>query len=140
MNKLNRKMTELAMIISIPEFTKEDVKPGRLKNLFNRLSTTANRELEKIPRATIVELDNIEKLVGEFGKATGWEGKPKHIITLASFCLELIEMSEFKYSPKIISILNDIVEYFENAGRALPICYWAGSVAAGKWRNIMSEA
>jgi len=139
MNKTNKKMTELAMIISIPEFTKDQVKPGRLKNLYNRLTKTATKELEAIPRATIRELDIIESLVGKFGKETGWEGKPKHIITLVSFCLDLIERSEFKYNPRITETLNDIVEYFERSGKAPAPSFWAGSVAANKWKSIMES-
>jgi len=137
MRSINKKMTELAMIISIPEFTKDQVKPGRLKNLFNRLSQTATKELEMIPPATISELYDIENLVGDFGKSTGWEGKSKHIITLVSFCLDLIERSEFRHNPRITETLNDIVEYFERSGKSPAPAYWAGSIAAEKWQKIM---
>ena len=137
MTPQNRKMAELAMVISIPEFTKGEVKNGRLKNLYQKLTKTATMELERIPKASIVELVEIEDKVANFGKETGWEGKEKHIVTLASFCLGMLENSKSKFDSKIIEILNDIVDYFERAEKAPGPSFWAGSVAASKWNAIM---
>lgn len=140
MNQSNKKLLELAMVASIREFTKETQSNGRLNNLYSRLSKIAFKEIEKIPRPSPLEIEKIGQLVDRFGKSTGWLGKEKHIATLASFCLGMIEDSEFNFNPRIVETLNDIIDYFERAGESPAPSFWAGGVAAEKWHNIISEA
>lgn len=132
-------MLELAMVISIPELTKGMVNNGRLKSLYNRLTKAATNELDKIPIATSIELYEIGSKIAKFGKETGWEGKERHIVTLASFCLGMLENSANKLDSKIIEILNDIVDYFDRAKKAPGPSFWAGSVAADRWKKIIEE-
>lgn len=137
MNPSNKKMMELCTVISIPQFTKCKVSNGRLKGLYDKLENVITKELEALPKMTTLNRIRVDALLEEFFKSTGWQGKPRHIATLASFCLEMLENSEFKYNQRITDVLNDIVDYFDRAGKAPAITYWAGGVAARKWSDIM---
>ena len=42
-----------------------------------------------------------KKVLKQFEIESGWKGKGRHLMTLASFALELLEHSEFTFDPKI---------------------------------------
>ena len=71
----------------------------------------------------------------EFGRRTGWLGREKHVLTLLSFLLDMVEHSKFEYNGDIVKYLNLIFEYFERVSKK-NICYVAGSIAGEKWRKI----
>lgn len=140
MNSSTKKMMELATVISIPKFTTGDVPNGRLKGLYGKLEKVISNELERLPKMSTLNRIRVDALLEEFFKATGWQGREKHISTLASFCLEMLERSEFEYNPKITEVLVDIIDYFDRAGKAPAATFWAGGVAARKWAEIMEAA
>lgn len=140
MNPSNKKMMELCTVISIPQFTNGKVSNGRLKGLYNKLEKVITKELEILPKMSTLNRIRVDALLEEFFKATGWQGKPRHIATLASFCLEMLENSEFKYNPKIDDILNDIVDYFDRKKKVSGLSFVAGRIAAEKWNYIMEVA
>jgi len=127
---------ELSLIFGLPIFLKsKKLHNGRFKNLCARLQKETKKDLNKImfPKVQISKMtDKLE----EFMKAAGWYKSEKHIMTYLSFCLAMIENSEFEYNFKIIDTLNDIVEYLERGGYMPAPCMWAGDVAAKKWEKI----
>lgn len=139
MTPSNKKMLELCTIICIPEFTKAKVQNGRLKRRYQKLEEEIEKELKVLPKMSTLNRIRCDELLQRFFKETGWEGHGKHIATLASFCLGMLEDSEFEYNPKITDILNDIVDYFDRAGKAPGASFWSGSLAVDKWNLVIGE-
>jgi hypothetical protein len=132
-----RTVAELGLIRSIPDNTKSPEKNGRLKGLYKKLQKAVDQKLQTLPRPTFAEVNRIEGIYLAFGKATGWEKKTRHIGTLASFCLgDGVLVSNKDYSPKINSILMDIVDYFDRANKINGLTYAAGCDASEKWAGL----
>lgn len=131
------------MIRAIPDLAIGQVRPGRLKGLYGRLTEAVDGDLFRLPRPTVLELLRIDKSVQEFAKTTGWQNKQRHIMTLVSFCLAMIEHSEFQYSQRITKNLSEIVEYFErermqNINASGPEI-WPGKSGRKYWRRHESK-
>lgn len=134
-----RHTAELALIHAVPMLSDAHEK-SRLSGLQNTLQRLAAKELGKIRYITDQEMEKIIAHVTEWGKQTGWLNTQKHVGTLFSFCLEIIEKSNFKFNPKIIVIINEIIKHLEN-GKDFPFqSCWAGSIAAAKWEGLFKEA
>jgi len=131
-----KKLSELALIRALPDFIIGKLKPGRLKNKCDRLIRLIDAEIIKIPKITTKDAYDVKLRMQEFGKRTGWENKERHVVTLVSFHLAMIEESEFEYDPKIGQYLTDIFDYFERKEGSRPICYVAGDIAMTKWKEI----
>ena len=76
----------------------------------------------------------------QFEIESGWKGKGRHIATLASFGLDIIERSEFNFDPKIQETLINIVDHFDRAGNVPGPSFWSGGLAAEKWIKLMETA
>ncbi|NCC53852.1 MAG: hypothetical protein EOM20_21970 [Spartobacteria bacterium] len=134
---MNKRMMELALVRAIPDLTIGELKPSRLKGLYERLQREVDQDLARLPRPSQSEIYRIADRVNEFGRATGWLGQQRHVSTLLSFCAEMIENSRFNHNPKILETINDIIAHLES-GKDLPAAtFWAGSLAAEKWRELM---
>lgn len=137
--KEQRKIAELALIRSIPtkEFDDGKMENGRLKGLFLKLQKLADKELGKLLQWP--DQDDIAAIgikLDEFGRITGWNGKERHVTSMISFCLGMIEESENRINPAIIDTLNKIIDYFERTGKQRQLCYLSGQVAAEKWAGL----
>ena len=139
MNKKTDKILELALIRSIKTQLKESLNKGRLKNLLDKLEDLVDIELSFIEKITVKESLYIMDFVKRFGERTGWEGKEKSVSTLVSFCLTLIESSNFKYNPKIELILKEIFFYLENGNDAKPDSSLSGLLGFQEWRLLKNE-
>lgn len=128
---------ELALIRAIPDMILGDCKQGRLRGLNHKIIKQVDSILRTLPRTGYLDMLNISEKIFEFAKETGWEKKEKHVVTFASFALEMIERSPFEYPDKITEYLNDLVDYFERAGRVNTAPMWAGGVAYEKWEQII---
>ena len=150
MNKTDKKTLELALIVALMQFgikkwkkqkQEKKLKPkydkdqvlGSLKNIV-KFST---RELEKLPPLTDDDLKPMAVALDEFGDQTKWDGQNRHLATVASFCLEMLENSQFEYDQKILNNLNKIVDHFDRVKKVPGPSFWAGSVAAEKWKRIL---
>lgn len=134
-----RHLTELALIRSIPDLTLGTLKPSRKKSLFLRLQAAVDKDLRNFLGVTEKHIDEARILIEEFGRQTGWLNTTKHVGTLFSFCLEVMEKSEFKFNPAIREIINEIVKHLE-AGQDFPFqSCWAGSLACEKWEGLFRE-
>jgi len=133
----NKKMMELALTISIPDFTNCRERNGRIEGLYKKLIAVVTKELELLPKASRLDVLRIDNLLNEFNKESKWEGKSRHACTLASFCLDIIEKSTSRHNPKITEILNEIVHYYDRKGKVPAPSFWSGIVAANKWNRIM---
>ena len=134
-----RHISELALIRAIPDLTIGDLKPSRKKGLFLRLQREVEKDLALLPIPSQYDLDSIWDNIELFGKKTGWLNETRHVGTLFSFCLEIIENSEFKFRPSITETINDIVSHLEDGKNFfMPSC-WAGSSAYEKWESLFEN-
>lgn len=139
MKKSLKKTTEIALIYAMTNFTETPLK-GRLEGMANRLRELTYKEIEKLPHFDDDELAQAEKVLKQFEIESGWKGKGRHLMTLASFALELLEHSEFTFDPKIQETLINIVDHFDRAGNVPGPSFWSGGLAAEKWIKIMETA
>ena len=129
-------VTELALIRSIPDLMVGELKPGRLKNLMNTLQAAVDIDLSKLViTLSITDGKKIESILEQF-KTVAKFGKQKHVGTLVSFCLALIEKSDKKFNDKIVELLNLICEYYERVGDLHVASMWSGDLASERWNAI----
>lgn len=132
-------VTELGLIRSIPDLITDELKPGRLKNLMYKLQAAVDLDLGKIANAlTRSEWDRIESILNEF-KMVARFGKQKHVGTIVSFCLSIIEKSNHKFNDKIIETLNHICDYYERVGDLHVASMWSGDLACEKWESLFNK-
>jgi hypothetical protein len=105
----NKHLAELALIRAIPDLTIGELKPSRVKGLFLRLQKHVDKDLQRLPRPSEKDLDDIWNIVETFGQQTGWLQQKKHTGTLISFCLGIVETSDFDFCPGVIKTLNDLI-------------------------------
>ena len=139
MNKTDRKTLELALIVALGEFGSRAT-TGRLQGACQKIVKFVTRELEKLPPLTDEDLKPMAVALDEFGDQTKWDGQNRHLATVASFCLEMLENSQFEYDQKILNNLNKIVDHFDRVKKVPGPSFWAGSVAAEKWKRILEAA
>lgn len=132
-------IADLALIRALPEFMAGKLKEGRLKNKSNLLIKAVDQDLKRLGPISDFELEMVRLKMIEFGKRTGWQKKEKHLATLLSFLLAMVEDSSFYFNPKILENLNHMFDYFDNAGDAKIICNVAGAIANTKWQSIKME-
>jgi len=137
--KQEEHLYELALTRSILSCTQGTLKKGRLKNQYKRLEKETTKALQVFPKISTSDVKKAEKVLNKFGKLTGWQHKERHVATLVSFALEILENSEFFYSRKTIDALVNIHDYYERASDVQPICYRAGEIAYQKWQKVLSE-
>jgi len=80
--------------------------------------------------------------IDRFQRLLGWDNRERHMLSLVSFSLALIDESNFdyqKYAPKIIEYLNDIYDYFDRGNKAHLLCCVSGAVAMDKWKTVINE-
>lgn len=135
MNNL-RHLSELALIRAIPDLTMGTLKPSRKKALFIQLQKAVDKDLRKFPRVSESDLNKIWEIVQEFGRQTGWLNETRHVGTLFSFCLEIMENSEFKFNPGIRETILKIIEHLEAGNDFKYQSCWAGSLAYEKWEGL----
>ena len=139
MNRSTRQISELALIRSIPDLTIGTLPPCRLKGLYIRLQKWVDKDLAMLPRVSSDDLEAIEKIMDRFGDDTGWFGKQKHVGTLLSFCAAIIENSEFKFHPRIMETINDIIDHLESGNDLHFQSFWGGEIAFEKWEKLFKE-
>lgn len=139
MNKDKLKhVTELALIRSIPDLMVGELKQGRLKNLMSTLQAAVDIELGKLcVMPGPGDIDKIESLLENFKNLAKF-GKQKHIGTLVSFCLSLIEKSDKEFGDKIVKLLNLICDYYERVGDLHTASMWSGDLASERWNSIFN--
>jgi len=135
--KQEQQLYELALTRSILACTKGTLEEGRLKNQYKLLEKETTKALRSFPQISTDDVAKAEKVLNEFGKLTGWQHKERHVATLVSFALEILENSEFKYSKKTIDALVNIHDYYERVSDVQPICYRAGEIAYQKWQKVL---
>ena len=135
-HKLLIRFSELSYIRAIPDLLHGELKYGRLNNLYNKLKKAVDADLVSLPALSDSDVLVIRDIIVEFGEKTGWTNKRRHIATLLSFAIAIIEASEHPHNPKIITILNDIIDYYDRKQHFKFICCNAGAVAAEKWKLV----
>lgn len=93
-----------------------------------------------MPRASRLDTLRIDDVLSSFNQVAKWEGKDRHICTLASFCADVIENSKSRHNPEILKTLNKIIDYYDRKGKLPAPSPWSGLVAAQKWAKIMEDA
>ena len=130
-----RHTAELALIYAVPMLSNANEK-SRLSGLQRTLQRIAWKELSKPPELTDDERDAIVEHITEWGKMTGWLDNKKHIGTMLSFIAGIIEGSQFKYNPRLLETINELIAHLE-AGKDFKITScWSGSLAADRWAEM----
>ena len=124
------RIAKLAMVRMIPEFFLDKVPPGRLHGRLLKLQNEVDSMLSRMPPPTPEQNRAIYKIVSNFGYLSGWEGKERHIITVISFVMALVNDEKW---DKINDLLVDIHDYYERVGDTNQLCYIGGNIAAEKW-------
>jgi len=134
--------TELALIKAIYFFVRHKLKPGRLANRVDRLNKAVDKILDNKIKLNDYQVKISKSRIDRFQRLLGWDNRERHMLSLVSFSLALIEESDFnyqKYAPKIIQCLNDIYDYFDRGNNAHLLCCVSGEVAMDKWRIVINE-
>lgn len=132
-------VTELALIRSIPDLMTSKLKNGRLKNLMLRLQAAVDIDLGKLcGKIGPTDIKKIEFILENF-KSVAKFGKQKHVGTLVSFCLSLIEKSDREFNEKIVETLNLICDYYERVGDLHVASMWSGDLASERWESIFND-
>lgn len=124
---------ELALCRALPDMCK--TQQGRVKGLYKNLQKETDRLLAMQPALQNKEVTVLAAMIDAFKQKTGWTGRGRHVLTYVSFLLAILD-GESKYS-RIITILNNIVDYFDRAGKAPIACFWAGALAKKKWLDCI---
>jgi hypothetical protein len=142
MNKMHsttRLTTELALIRAVPDLTLGELKPSRTAGLVTNLQKAVDKDLRYLPRINDTQIADIESIIKSFLLDIGWLDQKRHTGTYLSFCAAMIENSEFKYFPRILESINDLIDHFEKGNDFHVQSCWAGSIAAEKWETIFKE-
>lgn len=140
--QLLMKAAELGILSSIESFLKEPLKPGRLKRRFMEINMIVTGELrnmyKKDPNFYTDNKMELADYLGRFGKISTW-GADKaniHVASVISFCLAFLEVSESKYTPKLIEYLSDVMEYYERVDNLKYSDMWNGRQFNEKWEAL----
>jgi hypothetical protein len=107
-----------------------------LHDHYKALVNETARELRKLPGLTRAQVDRGIRITQQFEKATGWNGKPRHMMSLISFCCEMIEHSRFRYPRSLLHAIWEIVDWYEQHDGLKVLCFTAGEVAYQKWLKV----
>ena len=117
------KISELGIIKSIPNFLSEPLKPGRLYGLFVEVSFIADTELKKVYKNDAnFFYDNKEEIsayLEKFSKIMNPGAKEKkdiHAASVVCFCLGFLKDTKTIYPDKLVTCLENILDYFERVG------------------------
>ena len=137
MEKINidecKQRAELSLIISLPHTIEDICKPGRLKNLVQQLHDETIKVYDsKFTKATPEELKIVEKGYDRFNSFVLWDDKPRHILTYISAISSFIENRNYE---KINSLIREVVDYYERAGKAPVACFWSAADAEKYWNE-----
>ena len=136
--KMNRAehYAELAFLRAMPDHLLPEVPNGRLKNRLSKLLKLTDLEIQKLKDMTFEECEQTADIIKEFALLSGWDGKKRHVVSVVSFLLAMIEDSKYNYPDSIISVLNDLFDYFERAKAIKGLCLMSGSRAAEKLKDV----
>ena len=135
--KSNKHRAELAMIISLPETIKGITKPGRLRNLVNKLSAEAQKIYSsKYKQATPEQLRKIGDGFDKFNKTVQWSERPRHVITYISAISTFIKDRDYE---KVNNLMIEIVDFYERVGKVPPACYWSAADAEKIWEGSFND-
>jgi len=136
--KLNTKLMEIAILRALPEAINIELK-GRMKNQIGIIKKVADKELEYFLKVTNADLFSYGKFIDKWLDMTGWRKKPLHIVTIASFLLEMLEKSQHKHNQRFFDALFNIFDYHERAKDTYRACYTSGALAYEKWVRVLGE-
>jgi hypothetical protein len=137
MNSLNKKRSEIGMILHFALTVHGKTQKGRLKNLLWRLVEATDAEIARMPKMTKKDRAQISESLLRFGTSSGWELKPKALSTHLSFFAGNLENAHYQFNPKILVTINQIIEHMEQADRVHVASCWAGGLACGRWREVV---
>ena len=124
-------LTELALIMAIPDMCVGKLKHSRTKSIYKRIQKYTVKEFQKFGIVSNSDKNIMLNRIIAFSKKVDWERREVDITVLFSFVLGLIEDSRHKYSKRLIRELNDAVswvthdkieaEYIEQAVHAIKV-------------------
>jgi len=153
----HQELTEIAALAAIRYFSKtagEDLKPGRLKNRYKKITEHIDLALRWCLTPTEKEMNIIKGHSDEFVTRSGWGTKGKHTMTIINFLLniagdvfpaaepeEALKFSRWKHHRhiqwvKIKELMIDIMDYYEKVDDQPAASLWAGKLNAQKWQEV----
>ena len=138
-----RNLAELAFIRSIAdkELDENDIKNGRLKGLFLKLRKAVDKDIARTGLyPSKIDIKTIETKLDTLKYTIGPCDEEFTAIAMISFCFGFMENSDTEISEQVINTLNNIVDYFERAGRLdLTSHYQDGQAATDVWEGLFTE-
>jgi len=135
MDDILRHTAELTLIYAVPLVTGAS-ENSRLSGLQRKLQKIVVDSLAKLPTLEREDELKVIDFMEAWGKDTGWLNSQKHLGTLVSFCVAMMEQSEFTYNPKIYTTLTEIIDHLIKGKQFYPLSINAGEIAALKWLKL----
>lgn len=137
MNNLNKKRSEIGMILQFALSVHAKTQKGRMKNMLWKLAEAADGELARMKKMTKKDKAEIADTLLRFGTESGWENKPKALSTHLSFFADNLENANYGFDPRILVYINQITEHLEQADQVKTASCWAGGLAGERWRDVV---
>ena len=132
----HERLMELALVLSVPDQNIDSMRPSRLRGKYMQLRDVIYKDLLKTVNPAPADIDKIWKKIDRFGRETGWLHETRHVGTIFSLCAEMLENSKHPHNPRILEIVNEVIEHLEAGGHLKTACCWAGGRAAEIWEGL----
>lgn len=126
------------MLMAVAVLYVSQTDQGRVRNRLGMLVNSILPIYRKTEHGmSYQEREAVAEKVRNFGIVTGWLGKDVKEATVISFCLDMLEKSQFKWPEKTWQALNDLLEFYERNGKAKAPNFWAGALASERFVMAM---
>jgi hypothetical protein len=138
MDTQQTKLTEVSMLMAVAVLYVGQTKPGRVRNRLGMLVNSILPIYRKSEEGlSYQDREAVAEKVKNFGIVTGWLDRDIKPATVISFCLDMLEKSEFQWPDKTWDALNDLLEYYERNGKAKAPNFWAGALASERFKGAV---
>ena len=130
-------IAELAFALALHDQLSGKIQNGRVKGQLKRIERIVVNHFKLFGTVPNSERHDAATLIKRFSDATGWDGKPLHIITKINFMLALYDTRG--YARRLIEPLNEIYNYYARANDAPRASEWSAAMACEKWESIINN-
>lgn len=127
----------LAITKNFPDQIASAEPQGRLKGLYRKLDTEVIRLLGYCPNFTGDDENKLNDKLTNWVRLTKWGEKSKHPVTVAVFLIGIIS-DNVKNCGKLLTILQEIFDYFDRANKAYTACLPGGYFASQKFNQAFA--
>ncbi len=130
-------IAELALALGMHDHLAPKMNECRVKGQLKRIERVCMREFKKMGHVSDNERKEAARILNRFIDASGWDEKPKHIVTKTNFMLALYDNKP--HCRKLIEPLMEIYKHYVKADDAPAASEWSAALAAEKWEGIINE-